>query len=115
RMGSTARDREMLRGKVLEELGWRIHRVWSMDWLNNPEREIDRIMESIKAAASAGPTPAVVRAFNSQPATEPSREENGSGTIERSDPVHRLRDNWRTAYTTAKVQAVSLHSEAFFD
>ncbi len=31
----TARDRDRLRQRVLENLGWRIHRIWSQDWFRN--------------------------------------------------------------------------------
>ncbi|MFK7693003.1 DUF3320 domain-containing protein [Paenibacillus sp. HJGM_3] len=52
RAGKTARDREVLRGQVLRQLGWQTHRVWSMDWLDNPEKEIARIVEAAQAAAA---------------------------------------------------------------
>jgi very-short-patch-repair endonuclease len=39
----SARDRDRLRQEVLEELGWRLHRVWSTDWFNNPRREAERL------------------------------------------------------------------------
>lgn len=48
--GKTARDREVLRGQVLRQLGWSIHRVWAMDWLDDPEKEIQRIIASVNAA-----------------------------------------------------------------
>ena len=38
-----ARDRDWLRQKVLEGLGWKIHRVWSTAWVRNPEAELARI------------------------------------------------------------------------
>ena len=44
----TARDRDRLREKVLGDLGWQLHRVWSTDWWKNPNRELDRIEEAIK-------------------------------------------------------------------
>lgn len=44
----TARDRDRLRQEVLEKLGWTIHRIWSRDWVENPEREYERIMETIE-------------------------------------------------------------------
>ena len=31
----TARDRDHLRQQVLEGLGWRIHRIWSQDWVKD--------------------------------------------------------------------------------
>lgn len=40
---NSARDRDILRIKVLTELGWNIHRVWSVDWWDDPALEISRI------------------------------------------------------------------------
>jgi len=40
----TARDRDRLRQLVLEDLGWKLHRVWSTDWWTDPEREIQKIL-----------------------------------------------------------------------
>jgi hypothetical protein len=39
----SARDRDRLRQEVLEGLGWRLHRIWSTDWFNNPLREADKL------------------------------------------------------------------------
>jgi very-short-patch-repair endonuclease len=44
----TARDRDRLRQLVLEGLGWTLHRVWSTDWWNDPERETEKLETSIK-------------------------------------------------------------------
>lgn len=49
----TARDRDSLRGGILYTLGWRLHRVWSMDWWHNPDKEFDRIKEAIRTATEA--------------------------------------------------------------
>jgi very-short-patch-repair endonuclease len=46
----TARDRDRLRQKALEDLGWRIHRVWSPDWVSRRSTEIRRLREVIEAA-----------------------------------------------------------------
>ena len=46
----TARDRDRLRESVLRDLGWKIHRVWSTDWWNNPGQEIDKLKAAIAAA-----------------------------------------------------------------
>lgn len=42
--GATARDRDRLRQFVLENLGWKIHRIWSTDWWMNPEREVEKMV-----------------------------------------------------------------------
>ena len=46
----SARDRDRLRQQVLEGLGWTIHRIWSTDWFNYPEREMEKIEEAIRRA-----------------------------------------------------------------
>ncbi len=46
----SARDRDRLRQLVLENIGWRIHRIWSTDWFRNPEQELKRVVESIEKA-----------------------------------------------------------------
>ena len=51
-----ARDRDWLRQKVLEGLGWKIHRVWSTAWVRNPEAELSRIEDALLAAWSAPST-----------------------------------------------------------
>ncbi len=55
----TTRDREIVQPSVLTGLGWRVMRVWSVDWINNPKRVIDRIVEQINAAPKPEPEPEV--------------------------------------------------------
>ena len=44
----SARDRDLLRIKILTDLGWNIHRVWSVDWWDDPSLEISRIERLIQ-------------------------------------------------------------------
>lgn len=46
----TVRDREIIQQDVLKLLGWKIHRVWTMDWLENEDKVIRDIISSIKSA-----------------------------------------------------------------
>ena len=41
----TTRDREIVQPSILSSLCWNVMRVWSVDWFNNRERVIERIME----------------------------------------------------------------------
>ena len=50
----TARDRDRLRAYVLGNLGWRLHRVWSLDWWHDPEKEAARLHNAVIAAVAAG-------------------------------------------------------------
>ncbi|MBN1421345.1 MAG: DUF3320 domain-containing protein [Planctomycetes bacterium] len=51
--GRTARDRDRLRAAVLESLGWRLLRVWSVDWLHDPAGEIERLAGGLEEARRA--------------------------------------------------------------
>lgn len=50
----TVRDRDVIQPDVLKHLGWNIHRVWTMDFIDNQEKVITDIMKAI-AEASAKP------------------------------------------------------------
>ncbi|MBX3465202.1 MAG: DUF3320 domain-containing protein, partial [Planctomycetes bacterium] len=70
---ATARDRDRLRAAVLQGLGWRLHRVWSTDFWQDPAGEVDRIEAAIAAAAVAasaggGSPPTVAAAVAAAPA-----------------------------------------------
>jgi very-short-patch-repair endonuclease len=53
----TARDRDRLRQSHLERLGWHFHRIWSTDWFQHREAEVDRAVEAYKAAISRDSPP----------------------------------------------------------
>jgi very-short-patch-repair endonuclease len=46
----SARDRDRLRQEVLENLGWRLYRIWSTDWFRNPAKATDRLLSAIRDA-----------------------------------------------------------------
>ena len=48
------RERDRLRAQLLASLGWRTHRVWTLDWWLDPERETMRAHGAIVAAVAAG-------------------------------------------------------------
>lgn len=43
----TTRDREVVQPSVLQGLDWKVMRVWSVDWLRNRQRVINRILEML--------------------------------------------------------------------
>ena len=47
---STTRDRFVLQPSVLKGLGWSVIRLWTLDWLDNPEKVKNKIKEAIEAA-----------------------------------------------------------------
>ncbi|HEX6813150.1 MAG TPA: DUF3320 domain-containing protein [Planctomycetota bacterium] len=85
---ATARDRDRLRASVLMGLGWRLHRIWSTDFWQDPAGEVERAeaaIASAKAAASApveppppAPVPAAVVPADAAELAPPRGAEAGS-------------------------------------
>lgn len=46
----TARERDRLRQDVLENMGWKIYRIWSTDWIKDPVTEGTRLVNAIEDA-----------------------------------------------------------------
>ena len=68
----TARDRDRLRQQVLEDKGWRFHRIWSTEWFRDREAELDKAEEAwkraVEASGEAEPPPASTPSPPSAPA-----------------------------------------------
>ncbi len=45
RQSSNTKDREVAQISVLNGLGWELHRIWTMDWWDNRDREISKLMQ----------------------------------------------------------------------
>ncbi|HVR73149.1 MAG TPA: DUF3320 domain-containing protein [Planctomycetota bacterium] len=69
RSGATARDRDRLRRAVLEGLGWRMHRTWSVDWWHDPDGEVRRIEDAIALGAAGGAAESAERGANAEATT----------------------------------------------
>lgn len=48
-----ARERDRLRQDILENLGWRFHRIWSTDWFHRRDSEIARLRDALGRARDA--------------------------------------------------------------
>jgi len=48
----TARERDRLRQTVLEDIGWKIYRIWSTDWIKDPKNEGNKLLEAVNLAIS---------------------------------------------------------------
>lgn len=46
----TARERDRLRQAVLEDMGWKIYRIWSTDWIKDPITEGERLIQAVENA-----------------------------------------------------------------
>lgn len=45
-----ARERDRLRQTILEDMGWKIYRVWSTDWIKDQQTEGERLLKTIESA-----------------------------------------------------------------
>jgi very-short-patch-repair endonuclease len=50
-----ARERDRLRQEVLENMGWRFHRIWSTDWFYRRGEAIEKLKAAIEEAKAAAP------------------------------------------------------------
>ncbi len=65
-----ARERDRLRQAILENLGWRFHRIWSTDWFHDRSHEVERLRLALKQAEDRLTEPAMVNGANDQPRLE---------------------------------------------
>ena len=55
--GLWARERDRQRQEILEDLGWRFHRIWSTDWFYQRDAQIARLVKALDAAKEQSDTP----------------------------------------------------------
>ncbi|MGN1349449.1 MAG: DUF4011 domain-containing protein [Anaerovoracaceae bacterium] len=48
KQSSNTKDREVSQVSILKGLGWNIHRIWAMDWWDNKDREIAKLLELLR-------------------------------------------------------------------
>jgi very-short-patch-repair endonuclease/signal recognition particle GTPase len=53
--GLTARDRDRLRQEILENLGWKIYRIWSRDWYRDQKHEVAKLLRAIEDCKKKAP------------------------------------------------------------
>ena len=53
RQSSNIKDREVAQISVLKGLGWELHRIWTMDWWDNREKELSKLMELLNEKKKA--------------------------------------------------------------
>ena len=64
----TARERDRLRQTVLEDIGWKIYRIWSTDWIKDPITEGDKLIKTVeKTLANFSETELSVSFSNDRP------------------------------------------------
>ena len=117
----TTRDREIAQINVLQGLGWRITRVWTMDWWDNSSKEIERLMKEIHAAEQDKASPQDNNdAVSSKPVQtalpeiipqSPANEVKLKGVIQ---TLPQQREPVKT-YRSKQLYTISMSADAFID
>ena len=81
-----ARERDRLRQEVLENLGWRFHRIWSTDWFHRCEQEKKRLREVLER----------VRDLTLDGITVPGANAKARGAFERTEEIEEEHSNLDT-------------------
>lgn len=53
RQSSNTKDREVTQISVLKGLGWKLHRIWTMDWWDNRDKEISKLLSLLEECRGA--------------------------------------------------------------
>lgn len=105
---ATARDRDRLRQFVLEELGWKICRIWSTSWYRNPKREIEKVKTAFKAAADADLARERTASVRAEPPVPPTPKRPSESDAPRDD-ARRVPDPARKPVTSGASKAPPLN------
>lgn len=93
-----ARERDRLRQDVLEEHGWRFHRIWSTDWFYNRAAEIERLRTALFEARDGAQERLQIKGANHACATVAPTTGTEPATIEIPNVVERQMPPYRRAY-----------------
>jgi hypothetical protein len=79
---NSARDRDRLRGEMLDALGWRLERVWSTDWIRDPAGASRRLLAGLDAIrttapGATGPKPPIPDLYEREVPGEPGDDPSG--------------------------------------
>jgi len=77
RASNSARDRDRLREQVLNQLGWRIHRVWSPDWVARRDSEARRLKDALDQACELQTEGIIPEIVQTQDKDHPVSEQPG--------------------------------------
>lgn len=80
-----ARERDRLRQEILENMGWRFHRIWSTDWFYRRGEAVQKLKAALEDARAAAAAPRPVETASDpdsnpvaeQPDPEPSPRASG--------------------------------------
>lgn len=110
----TAGDRVVTQDAVLRGLGWRLCRIWSMDWWENPRKTVDEIIRAIDAATAEASVPEEPAAEPGCPATtEPGHEHEPEPASDCQDEADDETDPYERPYSQCILHYETMSAEEF--
>ncbi len=109
----TTRDRELAQLSILEGLGWKVMRVWSLDYLEDTDKTLEKVIEFIKTPL---PVKEEVAAVKEETVTEEIKAEEESelqNTAEETSASPAAEEDILTSYKIASVPTVELGYKEF--
>lgn len=85
----SARVNDAIRQDVLENLGWKIYRVWSTDWFNDPEKETKKMINWLQSKLHESSN---VISFNEKPKLKTIKNEDDDIQTEQNLPIGNKRN-----------------------
>lgn len=123
RSANTARDRDVLRRRVLGHLGWTLHRVWSLDWWEDPQCELQKIIARIEQLRT-GSTDSKVEdtaaiwtdtALTDEPQPSPPMQFGKVSSIESKRQAQQTLRNVSVGYRPVELEPVAFSGDQFLD
>jgi hypothetical protein len=74
---------------VLEGLGWKMHRIWSHDWISHQAAEIEKVMAHLKEATAPAPP---VPASSAEPAVQPEQPQTAEAFLAKAEAPAEVKD-----------------------
>ena len=103
----TTRDREIVQPHVMKMLGWRVMRVYSIDWYENRERSLQQILDELTACKTAD--------VKAEPEKEPDLLKTFSAdNIKKSDVLKEpTKNQGQIPYVEAEVTVPAIDKAAY--
>jgi very-short-patch-repair endonuclease len=100
------RDRDRLRQQILESRGWIIHRVWSTDWFQRPEEQLESVIAAIQKARDSWQQ-------NDEKLRSPGSGKTCSAVSENSEPYEWSRETSTEGIPDDKEQSLGYEEACF--
>ncbi len=107
----SARDRDRLRPQVLTNLGWNLHRIWSVDWFQNAQAEQRHLAEVLAAARGQAEKPVPPPPSPGPVDRDPASESPTRDSV--AEPI--LEDAWGLPAYTFSTLSIDLNGRDFHE